>query len=100
MYSQSSLQQHSLQQQHSLKRHFDRNEMVSLFKICILYNSKVSLTAKYSGTDDVIVKRVHCIKIPPLHVQQTLQNPKQKHDHAELLSLAPLKHEDNLRLCV
>ena len=31
-----------------------------MFKMCILYNSKFSFTAKCLGTNAVVVKRVHC----------------------------------------
>ena len=31
--------------------------------ICILYNSKFSLTSKFLGTNVAFVKRVHCITI-------------------------------------
>ena len=37
--------------------------MAFMFKICILYNSKVSLMSKVLGTNAVIVKRVHCTYI-------------------------------------
>ena len=62
LYSQTSLYRHLLQQQNSFSCHFDLHKKAFLFIVCILYNSKCSLTSKYFGTNSVIVKRVHsCI---------------------------------------
>ena len=44
-----------------LQHHIDMHKKSSLFKICIPYNSKSSLMSKCLGTNDVIVKRAHCI---------------------------------------
>ena len=59
------LRRHSLQLQHnSLYRyHFVKHRMDILIKKCIFYNSKFSFMSEYLGTNDIVVKRVHCISI-------------------------------------
>ena len=59
MFSQSSLQWHSLQQEKFLHSHFDMHQMASRLFVQSICTCTLCLMSKFLGTNAIIAKKFH-----------------------------------------